>query len=895
MVKLCLLSFGRSGTTFIIDVLKKLNNSNYIIDFELTEKQIEEKCKDIFLYETNYIFKFIFTGNLNYDLKIVNMINKTGFKFIFIDRHIIDRLVSGKLAEKINKYSNSDYSNEQIELDISEIYDIEGYSIQYFIELNKIIQYQTIFYEQFLIDNLCDINKICNFFNDYLNTYENNEDKIYFSLDKADKFNFLKKQNNNETSLNSISNITNKTIKNNINIRVEFICENVRVKNYYSENIKLKPSCSCKIHILNYDYPLFINADISKYINNEENVALYYNDVLVLLIIVDNCKPFMRVKDNFLFLDFKNYNFEVEKKTIVNKYVNLNLILLNEPKNNSIINFTDYGFIIHNDEIDFNLKYFYNLCRLNLFKKLYYVELISYETDEDVYKLCNYLLYRNYFINELYNDNLWDSYTMPSISLALSNLLVLNYCKNNNINNYFIFEDNIITNTNILDINNYYKNAPVDSDLIFFGIKQDFRDELIYVKDYFYYKNKYSWGAFSYYVNNMKTTEILIDYYYSFKKCIDCYQISDIKTLISAKNFFIQDDFDQKNYIDKNIWKYNWNDFQLIGLPKNFVVFDNIFDSSKTWKLFVNNLKNFENKNEHINYNSHMVSKDTLVFFDFIDHYFGWNCNVTKKVWPNKFPYKWGGIIHHPIKLESFWGENISIESYFTNNYNYIYNSFENCKFLIFLNYETMLDFRSLEIIKKFPEIKLYVIYHIYPFFNPVSNKNLNFKYLTFLGWSFRNFKLFHEIKCDHLKKIHLPGVTCDEQKERLDNIIKIHTNQNFDNLITTFYNLTTEEFMDIISFSIIFLDFDGVSANNSVLECIKYNIPLLVRRCREVEYYLGHEYPMYFNDINDINNILDNIDSFIKNAIEYLKNMNKTKFSLTYNVANVLEIINSS
>lgn len=902
MVKLCLLSFGRCGTTFIIDALKKLNNSNYIIDFELDEKQIEENCKDLFLHQSDYIFKFIFTGILSYDIKMVNMINKNGFKFIFIDRNIIDRLVSGKLSEKINKYSNSDYSSERIEIDVSEIYNIENYSIQCFVELNKIIQYKTVFYEQFITDNSCDINKICNFFNEYLNAFQNTKGIVYFSIEKADKFNFLKKQNNNETSLNSISNITNKEIKNNQETSFEFICANIRIKNYYAENIKLKPNFSCNIHILNYDYPLCINADLSKYINNETNIALYYNDILVLLIIVDDYKPITSIKNNSLFIDFSNFNLDLEKNNVINKYINTNIILLNEKNNDSIVNFTDCGFIIHIDEVSNNLKYIYDLYSSNFVKNLYYVEAICYKNDEEVYNLCNYLVYRKYFLNELYLDNIWDSYTMGAISLALSNLLVLIYCKNNSIYNYFIFEDDIIPNNNLLDINEYYKKAPDDTDVIYFGIKQDFRDKLIYVNDYFYLKNKYSWATHIYFINNMKTTNTLIDYYFSFKKCIDCYDINELKSLVSTKNFFIQDEFGedkvssiQSNNIETNIWKYNLNEFKKVEMSNKFIIFNNVFDSSKTWKLFVNSLKNFENKNENIGYNSELISKDTVVFFDFIDHYFGWNCPVTKKVWPDKFPYKWGGIIHHPIKLESFWGENVSVEQYFKSHYSYIYNSFENCKFLIFLNRETMLEFKSLDVIKKFPEIKTHVIYHIYPFFNSISNKNLRFKYLTFLGWSFRNFKLFHEIKCDHLKKVHLPGVTCDEQKQRLNNIIKIHTNKKLDDSIISFYNLTTEEFMEIISFSIIFLDFDGVSANNSVLECIKYNIPLLVRYSKEVEYYLGRSYPMYFDNINDINKILNNIDFFIKNAIEYLKSINKSKFSLTYNIINTLDIIHNA
>ena len=53
---------------------------------------------------------------------------------------------------------------------------------------------------------------------------------------------------------------------------------------------------------------------------------------------------------------------------------------------------------------------------------------------------------------------------------------------------------------------------------------------------------------------------------------------------------------------------------------------------------------------------------------------------------------------------------------------------------------------------------------------------------------------------------------------------------------------------------------------------------------------YLGEEYPLYFNELYEVNNLLDN--SRIKDAYTYLKNMNKKDLSLFLFIRKIYEIL---
>ena len=83
-----------------------------------------------------------------------------------------------------------------------------------------------------------------------------------------------------------------------------------------------------------------------------------------------------------------------------------------------------------------------------------------------------------------------------------------------------------------------------------------------------------------------------------------------------------------------------------------------------------------------------------------------------------------------------------------------------------------------------------------------------------------------------------------------------------------------------IFNNKIIFLNLYSSTANNVIMECIKANNPIIINRLEPIEEYLGKEYPLFYDNLTDVSTILEN-DELILKAFNYLKNMDKSKFSM--------------
>ena len=95
-------------------------------------------------------------------------------------------------------------------------------------------------------------------------------------------------------------------------------------------------------------------------------------------------------------------------------------------------------------------------------------------------------------------------------------------------------------------------------------------------------------------------------------------------------------------------------------------------------------------------------------------------------------------------------------------------------------------------------------------------------------------------------------------------------------------YTKTFEEYDNLLSNNIVFVDLFDASANNAVLECIIRNTPILINKLPAIVEYLGENYPLYFNNLDEVSKILENNDLILQ-AHEYLKSMNKSDLSIDY------------
>lgn len=64
-------------------------------------------------------------------------------------------------------------------------------------------------------------------------------------------------------------------------------------------------------------------------------------------------------------------------------------------------------------------------------------------------------------------------------------------------------------------------------------------------------------------------------------------------------------------------------------------------------------------------------------------------------------------------------------------------------------------------------------------------------------------------------------------------------------------------------------------AANTSLIDCIERNTPVIIPKIPPVIEYLGEEYPLYFDEVKDIENILSSF-SRIEEASKYIEDMNK-------------------
>lgn len=68
---------------------------------------------------------------------------------------------------------------------------------------------------------------------------------------------------------------------------------------------------------------------------------------------------------------------------------------------------------------------------------------------------------------------------------------------------------------------------------------------------------------------------------------------------------------------------------------------------------------------------------------------------------------------------------------------------------------------------------------------------------------------------------------------------------------------LDNDEYDQLLSASVVFIDFYDTSANNAIIECIARRTPALVPKHPAISEYLGPDYPLYFSCLDEVSNLL--------------------------------------
>jgi hypothetical protein len=97
----------------------------------------------------------------------------------------------------------------------------------------------------------------------------------------------------------------------------------------------------------------------------------------------------------------------------------------------------------------------------------------------------------------------------------------------------------------------------------------------------------------------------------------------------------------------------------------------------------------------------------------------------------------------------------------------------------------------------------------------------------------------------------------------------------------------SNDDYDDLLSSGIVFLDLYDSSANNAVIESIARHTPILVNRVPAVVEYLGEDYPFYYSNLDEAAHLLSDRQN-IFDAHEYLKDLDKEWLNGNYFAADL-------
>lgn len=309
------------------------------------------------------------------------------------------------------------------------------------------------------------------------------------------------------------------------------------------------------------------------------------------------------------------------------------------------------------------------------------------------------------------------------------------------------------------------------------------------------------------------------------------------------------------------------------------------------WKSIITNLIN---NNIIANDTFHSIINNNILLVDIVEKYFLWE--KKEKI----IDEEWVGIIHIVPNTPNYL-RNIQIENLLHNNY--FNKSLKNCRGIIVLsNY--LLNYLKYKLP---PSIKLKHIKHptnmneCNKFNIEVFIKNIytNKIKIVQLGSQLRYLSSIYKIKSNY-KKLWLPG---RKDKELLFHwlnkecsVFNISITDEEKNSVNLYYTHNFNEYDTIILNNIIIIHLINASANNAILELMYLNIPFFVNKLDAVIEYIGNDYPLYFNSLKEIEEIINNKELLIKKmkaGTNYLKKINKHDISLKYFNSEMLKFIN--
>ena len=143
------------------------------------------------------------------------------------------------------------------------------------------------------------------------------------------------------------------------------------------------------------------------------------------------------------------------------------------------------------------------------------------------------------------------------------------------------------------------------------------------------------------------------------------------------------------------------------------------------------------------------------------------------------------------------------------------------------------------------------------------------------LGSQYRKISSIYNLKVPGFSKSWAPGTTNKKHINRLfSRDINIPDTTKMSD-VSIRYVKSNAEYTKMIEASFVVIDLWDAAANNAVLESIYCKIPTLISKLPGTIEYLGKDYPLFFSNFNELQQIFNNVTMLkikSREAIQYLE-----------------------
>ncbi len=607
----------------------------------------------------------------------------------------------------------------------------------------------------------------------------------------------------------------------------------------------------------------------------------------------DNLIPCEYVQDIVFIYDINGYKTKISNNN-ASRSIGL---FLSQPKIKKMVDLTNYvNMISHFVKNNYTVKLFsmcysdninesdtiaYKLLLDEIPKKYRHnVRLVNNKSFDKSIKTINLAICERFHAHILCIIN-----NIPFISFGntlkvkklLEDLELSDLLKTDDIN---IQEIEFISKKNLLQV---YKKTYPDVFKFYSKLNTTDLDDLI-----IYPKNK-----MKYYFNNEKINEMInliikknkntnnilmnvfgttnLDYKWGLEDKIknNILTLNDIKWLIEQsifKHYYLHNKFSEQ--FDCNVEKTN------LGINIDYIgQYDKSGCHRSGWRYVVDNINNIATSN-----------KNAIKLDLYVDRTFHWCLEDMINEQVSILPYKtpWIGFIHHTMYKDE---GNYNCIELLKNKY--FIDSLEKCNGLIFLSKYLKDNFEKLASINNIKLPKLFTLYHPTETVNKLWHYKLWKGDVIQIGSWMRDMNAINEL--NYNKKHILIGKQIEHKY-----ICNNHNQYNKNLFINIINYVNNDEYDDILASYVVFLKLYDASAVNTLIECIVRNTPIIINKLPAVVEYLGENYPLYYNNIDEVPLLLKRrwFNNKIKKAHKYLKQMNKDFLNIKYFINYLNKII---